>query len=193
MFQSKGNENLKSYQKMSNQDYAVHRLFMMLQIHQKMMLLKIMMILQGVFSTLINKILKTVYKASTEIKSMCSKDEERKVIKMARPRKPIEELTGKRSIEHWEERMEQDEIYQAQFSDEVQALTTREMQQIGKFGEKLFPQFKKLLESRKLYNNTADRMALISLLTYLRTKDELLSYLNCSGIDDTLNYIKSLN
>lgn len=67
------------------------------------------------------------------------------------------------------------------------------MQQIGKFGEKLFPQFKKLLESRKLYNNTADRMALISLLTYLRTKDELLSYLNCSGIDDTLNYIKSLN
>lgn len=123
---------------------------------------------------------------------MCSKDEERKVIKMARPRKPIEELTGKRSIEHWEERMEQDEIYQAQFSDEVQALTTREMQQIGKFGEKLFPQFKKLLESRKLYNNTADRMALISLLTYLRTKDELLSYLNCSGIDDTLNYIKSL-
>lgn len=48
---------------------------------------------------------------------MCSKDEERKVIKMARPRKPIEELTGKRSIEHWEERMEQDEIYQAQFSD----------------------------------------------------------------------------
>ena len=112
---------------------------------------------------------------------------------MARPRKPKEELTGKRSIEHWEERMEQDEIYQAQFSDEVQALTTREMQQIGKFGEKLFQQFKKLLESRKLYNNTADRMALISLLTYLRTKDELLSYLNCSGIDDTLNYIKSLN
>lgn len=112
---------------------------------------------------------------------------------MARPRKPIEELTGKRSMEHWEERVEQDEIYQAQFSDEVQALTTREMQQIGKFGEKLFPQFKELLESRKLYNDTADRMALISLLTYLRTKDELLSYLNCSGIDDTLNYIKSLN
>lgn len=112
---------------------------------------------------------------------------------MARPRKPIEELTGKRSMEHWEERVKQDEIYQAQFSDEVQALTTREMQQIGKFGEKLFSQFKELLESRKLYNNTADRMALISLLTYLRTKDELLSYLNCSGIDDTLNYIKSLN
>lgn len=112
---------------------------------------------------------------------------------MARPRKPIEELTGKRSMEHWEERVKQDEIYQAQFSDEVQALTTREMQQIGKFGEKLFSQFKDLLESRKLYNNTADRMALISLLTYLRTKDELLSYLNCSGIDDTLNYIKSLN
>lgn len=34
---------------------------------------------------------------------------------MARPRKPIEELTGKRSMEHWEERVKQDEIYQAQF------------------------------------------------------------------------------
>lgn len=112
---------------------------------------------------------------------------------MARPRKPAEELTGKRSNSNLLQRLNEDKIYQNVFNTTVSSLTKEEKAQIGKIGLKLFEPMKDILETRGFYNEVIDRSSLISVLSYINLKNELLTDMPLLPYEEKFNAIKNLN
>lgn len=114
---------------------------------------------------------------------------------MARPRKKFDDLVlDNKTNEFIENRIKEEQRYQMTFTTEVSPLTDEEKKLVGDFGVALFDGFKNLLDSRRFYNEVADRQYLISLLIYLRTKHETLKEMKYFlAIDERATYMRVLS